>query len=174
MIFLFPLVLIAVIALPLIFAYHQKVNGRAASSIKKTLITNISVFALVVLAAVILPIGGFVSAASVSAVNATNISVGAGLGYLAAALATGISGIGAGIAVAPPLLAQSPRTRRYSAAPFFSSVLAKALLYTASLSPFLFGSKYNLKKSGEAKCAFTSSAIILTPIWACGSPVSKA
>jgi V/A-type H+-transporting ATPase subunit K len=100
MIFLFPLVLIAVIALPLIFAYHQKVNGRAASSIKKTLITNISVFALVVLAAVILPIGGFVSAASVSAVNATNISVGAGLGYLAAALATGISGIGAGIAVA--------------------------------------------------------------------------
>jgi len=100
MIFLFPLVLIAVIALPLIFAYHQKVNGRAASSIKKTLITNISVFALVVLASVILPIGGFVSAASVSAVNATNISVGAGLGYLAAALATGISGIGAGIAVA--------------------------------------------------------------------------
>ena len=100
MIFLFPLVLIAVIALPLIFAYYQKVNGRAASSIKKTLITNISVFALIVLASVILPIGGFVSATSPNVVDATTISIGTGLAYIGAALATGLSGIGAGIAVA--------------------------------------------------------------------------
>ena len=51
------------------------------------------------LLAIILPIGGFVSAATEEGV-ATVVSTGAGLGYLAAALAVGLSCIGGGIAVA--------------------------------------------------------------------------
>lgn len=95
---LFPLALIAVIAIPLIVAYRQRVAGKPVSVVKKTLITNLCAFAVVVIAAVIVPFGGLASAASVA--NATNISIGAGMAYLAAALATGLSGIGGGIAVA--------------------------------------------------------------------------
>ena len=97
MMYLFPLVLIAVIALPLLYAYRQKVNGKAPSAIKKTMIFNLSAFALVILASIILPFGGFAAAATV---DASTISVGGGLAYIAAALATGLSGIGAGVAVA--------------------------------------------------------------------------
>jgi V/A-type H+-transporting ATPase subunit K len=94
---LFPLVLLAVIAVPLYIAYRQRVAGKPVSTVKKTIITNLCAFALVVLAAVIVPFGGLASAA---AVDASNISVGAGLAYVAAALATGLSGVGGGIAVA--------------------------------------------------------------------------
>lgn len=97
MLYLFPLVLIAVIAIPLVLAYRQRVKGKGLSTIKKTLIFNAAAFALVVLAAVIVPFGGTASAA---AANASNISIGGGMAYLAAALATGLSGIAGGIAVA--------------------------------------------------------------------------
>ena len=53
MLYLFPLVLIAVIAIPLVLAYRQRVKGKGLSTIKKTLIFNAAAFALVVLAAVI-------------------------------------------------------------------------------------------------------------------------
>lgn len=94
---LLPLALIAVIALPLVYAYRQRVNGKAPSAIKRTMIVNLSAFALVVLAAIILPFGGLASAAGV---DAATVSVGTGLAYIGAALATGLCGIGAGIAVA--------------------------------------------------------------------------
>lgn len=97
MIYVAPLVLIAVIALPLLYAYRQKLGGKQPSAIKKTMIFNLSAFALVILAAVILPFGGLASAASATA---STTSVGAGLAYIGAALATGLAGIGAGIAVA--------------------------------------------------------------------------
>jgi V/A-type H+-transporting ATPase subunit K len=97
MTYLFPLILVAVILLPLIYAYRQRVNGKAPSAIKRTLIVNLSAFAVVVLAAIIVPFGGIASAAGI---DASAISVGTGLAYIGAGLATGLSGIGAGIAVA--------------------------------------------------------------------------
>ncbi len=51
------------------------------------------------LCALIVPVGNFVSAASEEGVKAA-LSTGAGLGYLAAALAVGFSCVGSGIAVA--------------------------------------------------------------------------
>ena len=51
------------------------------------------------LCALIVPVGNFVSAASEEGVKAA-LSTGAGLGYLAAALAVGLSCVGSGIAVA--------------------------------------------------------------------------
>ena len=49
--------------------------------------------------AVILPLGNFVSAANNEGVKAV-LTTGAGLGYLAAALAVGLACVGSGIAVA--------------------------------------------------------------------------
>lgn len=97
MMYLFPLALIAVIAIPLVLAYRQRAAGKKTSVVKKTLLFNAAAFALVILGAIIVPFGGMASAASV---DASNISIGGGMAYLAAALATGLSGIGGGIAVA--------------------------------------------------------------------------
>ena len=58
-----------------------------------------STFAGIMLCALIVPVGNFVSAASEEGVKAA-LSTGAGLGYLAAALAVGLSCVGSGIAVA--------------------------------------------------------------------------
>ncbi len=95
--YLLALVLVAAVVSPLFFAYRQKVAGKESSRIKRTLILNISAFALVLLAGLVIPMGGFVSAAGTAT---DGISVGKGLACLAAALGTGISGIGGGIAVA--------------------------------------------------------------------------
>lgn len=89
-------VLVAAVISPLFYAYYQKTTGRSASKIKRTLVFNLSAFALVFIFGAIVPIGGFVSAASTPAA----MSVGKGLAYLAAAFGTGLSGIGGGIAVA--------------------------------------------------------------------------
>ena len=94
--FLLPLVFIAAVLAPLYIAYRQKVKGKKVGAIKKSMIFNLSAFAVICLLAVILPVGGFVSAATTTSAG---VSVGAGLGYLGAALATGIGSIGAGIAV---------------------------------------------------------------------------
>jgi ATP synthase subunit C. len=89
-------VLVAAVISPLFVAYRQKVTGKSLSRIKKTLIFNLSAFALLCLVGIVIPMGGFVSAASA----ADTMTVGRGLAYLSAALATGISGLGAGYAVA--------------------------------------------------------------------------
>lgn len=95
--YLLALVLVAAVISPLFFAYRQKVTGRNPSRIKKTIIFNLSAFALLFIVGLIIPMGGFVSAASTVA---SSVSTGAGMAYLAAAIGTGISGIGGGYAVA--------------------------------------------------------------------------
>lgn len=91
--FVLAFVLVAAVVSPLFFAYRQRVTGKTPSKIKKTLIFNLSAFALMMLVSLIIPVGGFVSAAT------TGGSMDTGIAYLSAALATGISGIAGGIAV---------------------------------------------------------------------------
>jgi len=74
------------------FSYYAKM-------VKGAFIGNLCTFAGIMLCALIVPVGNFVSAASEEGVKAA-LSTGAGLGYLAAALAVGLSCVGSGIAVA--------------------------------------------------------------------------
>jgi V/A-type H+-transporting ATPase subunit K len=96
--FLLAFVLVGVAISPLFYAYHLRVQNKQATRIKRALVFNLSAFALMCLVGIIVPLGGFASAATTGA--AADISVGQGLAYLAAALGTGLSGIGGGIAVA--------------------------------------------------------------------------
>lgn len=93
--FVLAFVLVAAVISPLFVAYYQSTKGQPVSKIKRTLMFNLSAFALMALVGIILPIGGFASAAS-----ASSSGIGTGLGYLSAALATGISGLAGGYAVA--------------------------------------------------------------------------
>lgn len=96
-IYLLPLAALAVIVLPLAYAYHHAANGTSISRAKKAIMTNLVMFGVICLVGVILPLGGFAYAAS----DATAVtSVGAGLGYIGSALAMGVSAVGGGIAVA--------------------------------------------------------------------------
>ncbi|CDZ24454.1 hypothetical protein CCDG5_1340 [[Clostridium] cellulosi] len=112
-------VLVAAVISPLFVAYRQKVTGKSISRIKKTLIFNLSTFALICLIGLVIPMGGFVSAAS----EAGAMTVGKGLAYLSAALATGLSGIGAGYAVA------TGSSSAIGAMTEDASVFGKALLF---------------------------------------------
>ena len=79
--FLLPLIAVALLCVPFIFTAKKIKNAG------------------IMLCALIVPVGNFVSAASEEGVKAA-LSTGAGLGYLAAALAVGLSCVGSGIAVA--------------------------------------------------------------------------
>ena len=89
---LLPLLAIALLAAPLVPVYRGAVTGRKA---KRSVVGNLCAFAGVCLIAIIAPFGTASAAGEV-----VTISSGAGMGYLAAALVTGLSCIGAGIAVA--------------------------------------------------------------------------
>lgn len=94
LIFILPLVVVTLIMLPLINAYRKQKTGRAA---KRSVMLNLCSFFGVCLAAFLTPVGQFVYAA---ATTAGGISVGQGLGYLAAALSVGLGCVGTGLAVA--------------------------------------------------------------------------
>ena len=96
--FLLPLIAVALLCVPFIFTAKKIKNGRSP---KGAFIGNLCTFAGIMLCALIVPVGNFVSAASEEGVKAA-LSTGAGLGYLAAALAVGLSCVGSGIAVAAP------------------------------------------------------------------------
>ncbi|WP_295207458.1 ATP synthase subunit C [Ruminococcus sp.] len=93
--FLLPLIAVALLCVPFIFTAKKIKNGKSP---KGAFIGNLCTFAGIMLCALIVPIGNFVSAASEQ--GAAVLSTGAGLGYLAAALAVGLSCVGSGIAVA--------------------------------------------------------------------------
>ena len=89
-----PLLIVALLFLPVYAAITKKKDGK---SLRRAMITNICAFGAVMLAAVALPLGGFVSAAEN---GAASISASAqGLGFLSAALSVGVACIGCGIAV---------------------------------------------------------------------------
>lgn len=96
LLFLVPLAIVCLIMMPLVPVYKGTRTGVKA---KSSIICNLCCFFGICLVAILLPIGQFVSAAAPEAASAV-VSMGEGLGYLAAALVTGLSCIGAGIAVA--------------------------------------------------------------------------
>lgn len=97
MMFVCPLIVVLLLCVPLFAAYRRLKNGKPAH-VKKSVLANLCVFGAVCLCAVLLPAGGLVSAATET--TAAVSSSAAGMGYLAAALVTGMSCLGAGIAVA--------------------------------------------------------------------------
>ena len=94
---LLPLILIALISLPLVNVFRGK---KSVSVAKRRMITHVCFFFAIVLGTV------FFSATKAYAAGADDVtmkmagSIGQGLGFIAAALATGLSALGAGIAVA--------------------------------------------------------------------------
>lgn len=94
---LLPLILIALISLPLVNVLRGK---KSVSVAKRRMITHVCFFFAIVLGTV------FFSATKAYAAGADDVtmkmagSIGQGLGFIAAALATGLSALGAGIAVA--------------------------------------------------------------------------
>ena len=93
--FVIPLIDIALLAMPLIPVYRGITTGKKA---KRNIIANICGFFGTCGLATLLPLGGFVSAATTTVPVAA--TAGGGMGFLAAALACGLSALGAGIAVA--------------------------------------------------------------------------
>jgi len=96
---LLPLVFVVLITLPLIKVFQGKINKRSA---KSRLYTHISLFFALVAFVFIWQLTG----SSVFAAEGDEVvtgfagSIAQGLGFLGAALATGMSSLGAGIAVA--------------------------------------------------------------------------
>lgn len=91
--FLLPLAAVALLMAPVIPVYTGATTGKKA---RHAVVFNLCAFFGICLIAVILPLSGFVSAAD----EVSAASTASGLGYIAAALVTGMSAIGAGIAVA--------------------------------------------------------------------------
>ncbi len=93
--FTLPLIALALLLVPFIFMAKKIKNGKSP---KGAFIGNLCTFGAIMLAAIIVPVGGVVHAATEEGVK-SQLSTGTGLGYLAAALAVGLSCVGAGIAV---------------------------------------------------------------------------
>ena len=96
--FLLPALVVVLLIAPVVPAYCGIVTGVRA---RRHILFNLCAFFGVCILAVLLPVGDFVAyAAGEEAAVLSVISTGAGLGYLGAALVTGLSSLGAGIAVA--------------------------------------------------------------------------
>ncbi len=91
---LIPLFAVAMLILRVIYVLRKKKKNNMA---KKAFIVNLCSFFAVLALAIILPVGGFVSAEAVETVGSAVSN--AGLGYIAAALSVGLGSIGCGIAV---------------------------------------------------------------------------
>lgn len=93
-----PAVIVLLLAMPLVPVYRGVTTGKKA---RNTVIFNLCAFFGLMGLAVLLPVGDLVSfAAETGGGAAAVITTGAGLGYLGAALVTGMSALGAGVAVA--------------------------------------------------------------------------
>lgn len=101
---LFPALIVFMLAMPLVPMLRGVKSGK---KVKRSVIFNLCGFFGIVLLMVLFPVGDFVALAATDAASvpesvsqAVNMSTGVGLAYLAAAIAGGMSAIGAGIAVA--------------------------------------------------------------------------
>lgn len=90
--FLIPLAIVALLALPVVPVYRKYKTGK---KVKYAMVFNLCAFFGVIALSVLFPFSSMVSAAETEAAG-----LATGLGYLAAALSTGFSALGAGIAVA--------------------------------------------------------------------------
>lgn len=95
---LLPLLLIGLISLPLVNVFRGKTTAKTA---KIRVITHIALFFIVLAGVLVYNINGAAAlAAEGDVVDQMTGSLAQGLGFIAAALATGLSALGAGIAVA--------------------------------------------------------------------------
>lgn len=95
---LLPLILILLISLPLVNVFRGKTSAKSA---KARLITHICLFFVILAGALIYNINGATAfAAEGDTLDAMTGSLAQGLGFIAAALSTGLSAVGGGIAVA--------------------------------------------------------------------------
>lgn len=95
---LLPLLLIVVISLPLVRVFRGEVTAKGA---KIRVISHIALFFLVLAGVLVYNVNGATAlAAEGEAIDQMSGSLAQGLGFIAAALATGLSALGAGIAVA--------------------------------------------------------------------------
>lgn len=94
-----PLALIVLIALPLVNVFRGKATAKSA---KRRLLTHVFSFFAVIVASIIFSLSDVSVFAAEEAVVAAGITgtIAQGLGFISAALATGMSALGAGIAVA--------------------------------------------------------------------------
>lgn len=101
-IFLFPIVIVAILLLPAVIAVKRK---RGEKSVRHAVIGNLCAFFGVMIICAALPIGMYASAetsgeSNVSESEEADNGSDNGMGYLAAALAVGLGSIGGGLAVA--------------------------------------------------------------------------
>jgi V/A-type H+-transporting ATPase subunit K len=89
-----PLLAVVMLMLPFIAVVRKK----SAKTAKRAFILNLCSFFGVLALALILPVGGLINAEAAQTVSNV-VNNNAGLGYLAAALSTGLGSIGCGIAV---------------------------------------------------------------------------
>ncbi len=116
MMYLFTLGLVVMLMLPLYAIYKKKVTGKRA---KFTLGVNIASFAAFCGIIIVASTHGAMAAAD------AQMSPAIGMGFISAALATGLSCIGAGIAVA------SSASSALGAISENSSILGKSLIFVA-------------------------------------------
>lgn len=96
---LLPLILIVLISLPLVNVFRGKTSKKSA---KSRLIAHVCMFFVVLAGTLVFQLNGasVLAAEANGAVDLMTGSVAQGMGFIAAALATGLSALGAGIAVA--------------------------------------------------------------------------
>lgn len=95
---LLPLFLIVLISLPLVNVFRGKTSAKSA---KLRLMTHIALFFVVLAGVLVYNINGATAlAAEGESADLMSGTLAQGLGFIAAALATGMSALGAGIAVA--------------------------------------------------------------------------
>lgn len=92
-----PAIVVALLAAPLVPVYRGVVSGK---KVRNRVVTNLCAFFGLCFVSVLVPIGGFVSAAEVAGTASIVGTSAQGMGFLAAALVTGLAAIGSGIAVA--------------------------------------------------------------------------
>lgn len=94
---LLPAAVVLLLAMPLVPVYRGAMTGKKA---RRSIICNLCAFFGLCALGVLLPIGGLVAHAAAPEAAAAGVTVGDGLAYIGAALVTGMSSLGAGIAVA--------------------------------------------------------------------------
>lgn len=96
---LLPAIAIVIIALPLVSVFRGKCDAKAT---KKKMITHVCMFFGVLLCTLLFQLNAssVYAAGESNALNEITGTIAQGLGFIAAALATGLSSLGAGIAVA--------------------------------------------------------------------------